>query len=82
MKPETKIKLKVRVAQAGVIIATGILTKVAIHYAFIERGYKAIGGEYLIPIIGLLVVVIIEDAYKKSEKRRKQKRGKSKSKNK
>ena len=66
-----KKKLIVRILELLVIIATIILTPMAIKYATAVRGYDAIGGEYLIPIIGLLIVLIIEDVYQESEKKRK-----------
>lgn len=66
-------KCKVRIVQLVIIILTLILTKIAINYAFIERGYEAIGGEYLIPILGLLIVVIIEDEYRKYKNRKEEK---------
>ena len=82
MKPETKRKLKIRILQTVVIVASVVLTKVAINYAYLERGYDAVGGEYFIPLLGLIVVWIIEEIYKYSERRRKQKHGKRRRKNK
>ena len=55
-----------------IIIATIILTILAINYANKIRGYQAYGGEYLIPIIGLLIVMIIEDIYQENEKKGKE----------
>lgn len=56
---------------------TIVLTKVAIHYAFVQRGYEAIGGEYLIPVLGFIIVLIIEDIYQnnKNKKKRGKRRG-------
>lgn len=71
MRKINKKKLIVRILELLVIIATIILTPMAIKYATAVRGYDAIGGEYLIPIIGLLIVLIIEDVYQESEKKRK-----------
>lgn len=63
-----KKKFIVRIIEVVVILATIILTVLAINYATKLRGYRAIGGEYLIPILGLLLVLIIEEVYKESEK--------------
>jgi len=43
------------------IVVGCILTKLAIEYAYIERGYKAYGGEWLtLPLI-LLIVSFVKD---------------------
>lgn len=73
MKKKCKVRIIVRIVQLVIIILTLILTKIVINYAFIERGYEAIGGEYLIPILGLLIVVIIEDEYRKYKNRKEEK---------
>ena len=79
MRKINKKKLIVRILELLVIIATIILTPMAIKYATAVRGYDAIGGEYLIPIVGLLIVMIIEDIYQESEKKgKKEKHGKKK----
>ncbi len=70
MKISDKKKFIVRVIEIAIIIATIILTILAISYANKIRGYEAYGGEYLIPIIGLVIVVIIEDTYQESEKKK------------
>ena len=82
MKPKIKKKVAVRTMQAVVIIASVILTKVAINYTYTLRGYDAVGGEYFVPILGLFVVWIIEELYQYSERRRKQKHAKHRCKNK
>jgi drug/metabolite transporter superfamily protein YnfA len=71
LKISNKKKFIVRVIEIAIIIATIILTILAINYANKIRGYQAYGGEYLIPIIGLLIVMVIEDIYQESEKKRK-----------
>lgn len=71
MQIHNKKKFAVRTIEVFIIIATIICTILAINYANKVRGYEAYGGEYLIPIIGLLIVSIIEDAYQESEKKRK-----------
>ena len=73
VRKKCKVRIIVRIVQLVIIILTLILTKIAINYAFIERGYEAIGGEYLIPILGLLIVVIIEDEYRKYKNRKEEK---------
>ncbi len=79
MKVSNKKKFIVRVIETIVIISTIIFTILAIKYATAVRGYDAIGGEYLIPIVGLLIVMIIEDIYQESEKKgKKEKHGKKK----
>ena len=71
MKISDKKKFIVRVIEILVIIATIILTPIAIKYATTTRGYDAVGGEYLIPILDLCIILIIETIYEESEERRK-----------
>lgn len=78
-KLKNKVKFEVRLLQLFVSGITALLIKIAVHYAFLQRGYKAIGGEYLIVILGFFVVVFIENSYRKYE-RRKQKHEKYKNK--
>lgn len=73
MKILDKKKFIVRVIEVLVIITTIISTIVAIHYASKIRGYDAIGGEYLIPILGLIVIQVIEDIYQESQRKKKTK---------
>ena len=68
MKIVNKKKFIVRIIELVVIIATIILTVISIRYANQIRGHKAYGGEYLVPVFGLLIVAVIEDAYQESEK--------------
>ena len=63
MKKFNKKKFIVRIIELLVIIATIILTILSINYANKLRGYQAYGGEYLIPVLGLLVVLVIETSY-------------------
>jgi len=72
MKIINKKKFLIRILELIVIIATIILTILAIHYATKIRGHKAYGGEYL--ILGGILVTIIEDAYQDSEKDKKGKK--------
>lgn len=81
MKKINKKKLIVRILELLVIIATIILTPIAIKYATAVRGYKAVGGEYLLPILALVIILIIETIYELTEdskKTRKEKGGKHK----
>ncbi|HJJ15682.1 MAG TPA: hypothetical protein OIM60_04580 [Clostridiaceae bacterium] len=70
MKKFNKKKFIVRIIELLVIIATIILTIKAIAYATAIRGYKGYGGEYLVPVLGLLIILIIEDWYQESEKKK------------
>ena len=67
MRIINKKKFIVRILELLVLIATIILTPLAIKYATAIRGYEAVGGEYLIPILGLIIVMIIETIYEESE---------------
>lgn len=60
MKIKNKKKFIVRILELITIIATIILTIVSIKYAIRIRGYKAFGGEYLIPVFGLIIVLVLE----------------------
>lgn len=62
-----KKKFIIRILELLIIIATIILTPIAIKYATAVRGYEAIGGEYLIPMLGLVIILIIETIYEESE---------------
>ena len=39
-----------------------LFTPMAIDYATVVRGYNAYGGEYLLPLLGVLIVFLIETA--------------------
>lgn len=69
-----KKKFIVRILELVVILATIILTPIAIKYATAVRGYEAVGGEYLIPMLGLVIILIIETIYEESEKRNENRR--------
>ena len=60
MKITNKKKFIVRILELITIIATIILTIVSIEYANRIRGYKAFGGEYLVPVFGLIIVLVLE----------------------
>ena len=71
-----KIKFIVRILELIVFILTAIFTPMAIDYANILRGHQAFGGEYLIPVLGLLIILIIETAYEDYEESKKKRRKK------
>lgn len=75
MRKINKKKLVVRILELVIIIATIILTPMAIKYATAVRGYEAVGGEYLLPILALVIILIIETIYEESEERRQQCKG-------
>lgn len=68
-----KAKFICRILDLIVIVGTIILTPITIDYAKSIRGYEAFGGEYLIPILGLVIVMIIETIYEEIRNRRKNK---------
>lgn len=67
MRKINKKKLIVRILELLVIIATIIVTPMAIKYATAVRGYEAVGGEYLIPLLALCIILIIETIYEVTE---------------
>ncbi len=67
MKIVNKKKFVIRIIEFLIIAVTIILTVKSIAYANFIRGYKAFGGEYLIPILGILAVLVIETVYEESE---------------
>ena len=81
MKKFNKKKFIVRIIELLVIIATIILTIKAIAYATAIRGYKGYGGEYLVPVLGVLIILIIEDWYQESEKKKDENRRTNKRRN-
>lgn len=73
-----KINIKkfiARISELIVIVGSIILTAMAIEYANNWRGYKAFGGEYLIPVLGLLIAMVIETIYEESERNKKKNKG-------
>lgn len=74
MKIIDRKKFIVRIIEIAIVIATIILTLVSINYANKIRGHIAYGGEYLIPVFGLLLILVIETIYE--EKKGSKKNGK------
>jgi hypothetical protein len=70
MKIVNKKKFLVRILEMVVFIGTIILTILAINYTNKVRGHIAYGGEYLIPIGGLLIILVIETIYEESESKK------------
>ena len=68
MKIKNKKKFIIRIVDLIVIVVTIVLTMKAIAYANAMRGYQAFGGEYLIPLLGLLEISLIEEWYEESSK--------------
>jgi cytochrome c biogenesis protein CcdA len=81
MKIVNKKKFVVRILEILVIIGTIILTILSINYANKLRGYQAYGGEYLIPVLGLLIILVIETTYEESENKKDEKRRTNKRRN-
>ena len=69
MKIINKKKFITRILDLAIIILTTIVTPMAINYANAWRGYKGYGGEYLIPILGSLAILVIETIYEESSRR-------------
>jgi len=74
MRIVNKKKFITRILEILVIIGTIILIPLAINYAHQIRGYEAFGGEYLIPLVGLIVILIIETILEESENKKYEKR--------
>lgn len=53
---------KFRIIEIAIMIITIRLTPIAIEYANSVRCYKAYGGEYLLPLLGVLIIFAIETA--------------------
>lgn len=75
MRKINKKKFIIRILELLVIIATIILTPMAIKYATAVRGYEAVGGEYLLPLIALLIIMLIESIYEANEEIKKAQQG-------
>lgn len=67
MKIVNKTKFKARIMEVIIILATLILTPKAIAYANAWRNTKAFGGEYLIPVLGMLAIMVIETILEERE---------------
>lgn len=56
-----KKRILKRLIESGVVIGTIKLTQLAIISAQEFRGSKQYGGEWLIPIIGLFILLLMEE---------------------
>lgn len=61
MKIVNKKKFIARITELIIIITTIALTPISIAYANAWRGYQAYGGEYLVAVLGLLLILKIEN---------------------
>ena len=69
MKIKNRKKFVARISELIILLVTIALTPMAINYATALRGHTAYGGEYLVPFLGLLVIMIIETIFEESDRR-------------
>ncbi len=70
MKIKNKKKFIARMLEVIVFIATIFLTPMAINYANHLRGHQAVGGEYLVPVLGLIIILVLESILEESEEKK------------
>jgi hypothetical protein len=70
MRIINKKKFIVRILEILIIIATIILTILSIKYATKIRGHQAFGGEYLVPVFGLIIILVLESILEESEEKK------------
>lgn len=70
MKIVNKKKFFIRILELLTIIATIILTILSIKYATKIRGHQAFGGEYLVPVLGLIIILVLESILEESEEKK------------
>ena len=70
MKIVNKKKFIIRILELLTIIATIILTILSIKYATKIRGHQAFGGEYLVPVLGLIIILVLESILEESEEKK------------
>lgn len=68
MRIQNRKKFVARISELIILLVTIIITPMAINYANTLRTHKAFGGEYLVPVLGLLVIMIIETIYQERKK--------------
>ena len=71
MKIVDKVKFTTRITELLIIIATIVLTIISVNYATSWRGYDAVGGEYLIPFFGGMLMAVLEGRYEIHEEQQK-----------
>lgn len=69
MRIRNKNRFIIRTIETLVILITIILTPIAIIYANKIRGHTAYGGEWLIPIISLMIILILEEYLESEDKK-------------
>ena len=67
MKIVNKKKFIARITELIILLVTIIITPKAISYANAWRGYKAFGGEYLVPVLALIAILVIETILEERE---------------
>lgn len=70
MKIVNKKKFIIRILELLTIISTIILTILSIKYATKIRGHQAFGGEYLVPVLGLIIILVLESILEESEEKK------------
>lgn len=70
MKIVNKKKFIIRILELLTIIATIILTIKSIQYATKIRRHQAFGGEYLVPVLGLIIILVLESILEESEEKK------------
>lgn len=70
MRIINKKKFIVRILEILIIIASIILTILSIKYATKIRGHQAFGGEYLVPVLGLIIILVLESILEESEEKK------------
>lgn len=70
MRIINKKKFIVRILEILIIIATIILTILSIKYATKIRGHQAFGGEYLVPVLGLIIILVLESILEENEEKK------------
>lgn len=70
MKIKNRKKFVARISELIILLVTIALTPMIINYATALRGHTAYGGEYLVPVLGLLVIMIIETIYEDTRKKK------------
>ena len=70
MRIINKKKFIVRILEILIIIAKIILTILSIKYATKIRGHQAFGGEYLVPVLGLIIILVLESILEESEEKK------------
>lgn len=63
MKIINKGRFITTIMEIIIILLTIIITPLAIKYANSLRGYTAMGGEYLLPILSAIILMVIETIY-------------------